>query len=318
MGCRVSLARVRERWRGLKDRLAPARDDRPDWFRSAPFAALHAGLLLIPWLGFGRREALAFGGTYVAGMFAITAGYHRCFSHRAFRTSRWFQFVLAFLAEATFQKGVLWWASQHRHHHRWSDREEDVHSPRRSFWWSHVGWVLSNRANDVRGELVRDLARLPEIRWIDRWYLLPPACVGAAFLAAGGLPLLVGGYLLGVVALFHATAAINSLAHLWGTRRYATGDGSRNNLLLALLTFGEGWHNNHHHRPSAARQGVRWWEVDLTWYALRALAAAGVVWDLRGGPTPRDRAGASVPLRPRAAGRDARASRGLASGRRPT
>ena len=312
MSAAAALVRVRDRWRGLKERLAPAQDDRPDWFRSAPFLALHAALLLIPWLGFGTREALAFGGTYVVGMFAITAGYHRCFSHRAFRTSRWFRFVLAFLAEATFQKGVLWWSSQHRHHHRWSDRDEDVHSPLRSFWWSHVGWVLCNRANAVRGELVRDLARDPEIRWIDRWYLLPPLCVGSAFFAAGGLALLVGGYVLGVVVLFHATAAINSLAHLWGTRRYATSDGSRNNLLLALLTFGEGWHNNHHHRPASARQGVRWWEIDLTWYALRLLAAVGVVWDLRGGPTPRPRPGVSVPLRARAP----ETVRGAAAGRR--
>jgi len=285
-------ARVRDRWRDLKDGLAPAQDDRPDWFRSSPFVALHVAVLALPWIGFGAREAVAFVAVYVGGMFFITAGYHRYFSHRSFRTGREFRFVLAFFAEATMQKGVLWWSGNHRHHHRWSDTEEDVHSPRRSFWWSHVGWLLSNRANAVRHDLVRDLVRDPEIRWIDRWYLLPPAIVGGSFFAIGGWTLLVGGYVLGVVVLYHATAAINSLAHIWGTRRYATRDDSRNNLVLALLTFGEGWHNNHHHRPASARQGVRWWEIDLTFYVLAALQVLGVVSGVRRAAAPTRRSAA--------------------------
>jgi stearoyl-CoA desaturase (delta-9 desaturase) len=218
-------------------------------------------------------------------MFGITAGYHRYFSHRAFRTSRAFQLVLAILGAASAQKGPLWWAAHHRDHHRWSDGPEDIHSPlRHGFWWSHVGWILSRRYDATKLGRVKDLARFAELRWLDRWHLAVPGALAAGLFLAGGLPALLWGFFVSTVLLWHGTFVINSLAHVLGSRRYATADGSRNSLLLALVTFGEGWHNNHHFYPSAANQGFFWWEVDVSYYALRALAALGVVRDLRTPP----------------------------------
>jgi stearoyl-CoA desaturase (delta-9 desaturase) len=264
--------------------LAPTDPDRIHWVRSAPFVALQLAAFAVPLLaGFGPREAGVTAATYAAGMFFVTAGYHRYFSHRAFRTSRAFQLVLAVGAQCTAQKGVLWWAGHHRDHHRFSDRAEDVHSPSKGFLWSHLGWFLSMRHEEPRWGRVKDLARFPELRWLERWHFVPPLALGATLAAVGGWRT-AGGWLAGIFLLHHATFTINSLAHLWGTRPHPTQDGSRNNALLALLTFGEGWHNNHHWSPSSARQGFRWWQLDVTFHALRALAALGVVWDLRPAP----------------------------------
>jgi stearoyl-CoA desaturase (delta-9 desaturase) len=266
--------------------LAPGNDLRVDWVRSAPFLAIQLSVLAIPFLGWGAREAAVAAATYGLGMFFVTAGFHRYFAHRAFRTSRSLQLLLALGATSTVQHGVLWWAGHHRDHHRTSDGPDDVHSPSRGLLWSHMGWFLCNRHDATPLARVRDLARFAELRWLDRFYWIPPLLVGLAALAAGGWRLAVGGYLLGIVLLHHATFSINSLAHLWGTRPYPTGDQSRNNALLALLTFGEGWHNNHHHYPTSARQGFRWWQLDLTWCALRLLELLGLVWDLRPAPAP--------------------------------
>ncbi|HSB19079.1 MAG TPA: acyl-CoA desaturase, partial [Anaeromyxobacteraceae bacterium] len=262
----MTTARLRDP--GLA-RAAPGSDRRVDWLRSAPFLAIQLSVLAIPFLGWGAREAALAALTYGLGMFFVTAGFHRYFSHRAFRTSRPFQLLLALGAAGTVQRGVLWWAGHHRDHHRNSDGPGDVHSPSMGWLWSHMGWFLCRRHHATRLARVRDLARFPELRWLDRFHGIPPLLLGLAALAAGGWRLAVGGYLLGVVLLHHATFCINSLSHLWGTRPYPTGDRSRNNALLALITFGEGWHNNHHHCPGSARQGFHWWQADLTWYALR-------------------------------------------------
>jgi stearoyl-CoA desaturase (delta-9 desaturase) len=222
---------------------------------------------------------------YVLRMFAITAGYHRYFSHRAFRTSRAFQFVLAFLAQTSAQKGTLWWAAHHRRHHRYSDTELDVHSPaQRGFLYAHLGWIFVPRNDPTDHAAVPDLEKFPELRWLDRHFYLPPALLGVATWALAGWPGLVVGFCWSTVAVWHATFSINSLAHVSGRRRYVTGDDSRNNWWLALITLGEGWHNNHHAYQVSARQGFRWWEFDLTYYALRALAWLRIVWDLRAPP----------------------------------
>ncbi|ACG73358.1 Stearoyl-CoA 9-desaturase [Anaeromyxobacter sp. K] len=261
----------------------PRDPDRIDWLPSLPFFAAHLVALATPWLAplEWRWGALA-AGLYALRMFAVTAGYHRYFSHRSYRTSRAFQLLLAVLGASAAQKGPLWWAAHHRDHHRHSDGPEDVHSPlERGFWWSHVGWILSRRHHETKLDRVRDLARFPELRWIDRHHLVPPAALATGLFLAGGLPALLWGFFVSTVALWHGTFVINSLAHVFGRRRYATDDGSRNSLVLALVTLGEGWHNNHHFYAASARQGFFWWEIDLSWYALRALAAVRLVRDLK-------------------------------------
>ena len=266
--------------------MTAARADHVEWLKSVPFLAVHAVALATPFLApFAWRWAALAAALYTVRMFAITAGYHRYFSHRAYRTSRPFQLALAVLGAMAVQKGPLWWAAHHRDHHRFSDGPEDLHSPiQRGFWWSHVGWVLSERSDRTRVENVPDLARFPELVWLDRWYVVPPAALALVLFLAGGAPALLWGFFVSTVVLWHATYVINSLAHVLGRRRYATSDGSRNSLALALVTFGEGWHNNHHFFPGSANQGFFWWEVDLSYYALRALAAVGLVRDLRRPP----------------------------------
>jgi len=260
--------------------------DRIAWSRSLPFLAVHAVAVMTPFVApvEGRWIALALG-LYAVRMFAITAGYHRYFSHRAYRTSRAFQLVLAALGASSAQKGPLWWAAHHRDHHRYSDGPDDIHSPlERGFWWSHVGWILAPRYDETKLDRVRDLAKYPELRWLDRWHIVPPVALALVVFLAGGVPALLWGFFVSTVFLWHGTFVINSLAHVIGRQRYETADGSRNSLALALITFGEGWHNNHHFYASTARQGFFWWEVDVTYYVLRALAAVRVVWDLRAPP----------------------------------
>jgi stearoyl-CoA desaturase (delta-9 desaturase) len=260
--------------------------DRPDWLRSLPFLAAHAVALATPFLApFAWRWAALAAAVYAVRMFAITAGYHRLFSHRAYRTSRAFQLLLAVVGASAAQKGPLWWAAHHRDHHRYSDGPEDIHSPIASgFWWSHVGWILSRRHEATKLERVRDLARYPELRFVERFHGVAPVALAAGLLLAGGWPALLWGFFVSTVALWHGTFVINSLAHVLGRRRYPTRDGSRNSLVLALVTFGEGWHNNHHFYASSANQGFFWWEIDVSYYVLRLLAALGVVRDLRAPP----------------------------------
>jgi len=269
-----------------------------DWARVLPFVLMHAGCFGILWVGSSTAAVAVAAVLFALRMFAITAFYHRYFSHRAFRASRAAQFVFAVLGASAVQRGPLWWASHHRHHHVHSDRPADSHSAREhGFLWSHAGWILARENFATRLELVPDLARYPELRWLDRFDAAVPALLAvtlytlgalleSAGVATSGSQLVVWGFCLSTVALYHATFTINSLAHRFGSRRYATRDDSRNNWLLALLTFGEGWHNNHHHFPGAARQGFLWWEVDMTYYGLRLLAALGLISDLRPVPLP--------------------------------
>ena len=271
---------------------------RIDWPRVLPFLAIHLGCAGVLWVGASSAAVAVAAALFVLRMFAITAFYHRYFSHRAFRTSRAAQFAFALLGASAAQRGPLWWASHHRHHHAHADRPSDSHSAsQHGFLWSHVGWFLTRGNFAPRSARVTDLARYPELRWLDRFDAAVPALLAASLYALGtwlasvhpelatsGPQMVVWGFCISTVALYHATFTINSLAHRVGSRRYATRDDSRNNAWLALLTFGEGWHNNHHHFPASARQGFYWWEVDLAWYGLRALAALGLVWELRGVP----------------------------------
>ena len=267
-----------------------------DWVKSIPFLAVHLIALAAVALGPFSWPLVALAlVSYLVRMFAVTAGYHRYFSHRSYRTGRGFQLLLALVGATATQKGPLWWAAHHRDHHRYSDQPDDIHSPVQSgFWWSHVGWFLSSRNDATKLERVRDLARYPELRWLDRYHLVPVVGYAAALWAAGGVPFLLWGYFVSTVLLWHGTFLVNSLAHVVGRRRYDTADASRNSLLIALVTLGEGWHNNHHHYQSTANQGWFWWEIDVTYYALRALASLGVVRDLRT-PPPAVRDGSRCP-----------------------
>jgi stearoyl-CoA desaturase (delta-9 desaturase) len=298
-GPRIGLAL--RRWFDSGAAVAAAADGdrrRIDWPRVAPFVLVHLGCLGAIWTGVSATAAIVAAALFVLRMFAITAFYHRYFSHRAFGTSRAAQFAFAVLGASAVQRGPLWWAAHHRHHHARADRADDPHSPgEHGFLWSHVGWFLARENFGTRLALVPDLARYPELRWLDRFDAAVPAALALLLFLAGewlagaapglgtdGWQLLVWGFCISTVALWHATFTINSLAHRFGSRRYATRDDSRNNAWLALLTLGEGWHNNHHRYPAAARQGFFWWEVDVSWYLLRLLAALGIVRDLR--PVP--------------------------------
>ncbi len=215
---------------------------------------------------------------------AVTAGYHRYFSHRTYKTSRAFQFLLALFAQSSSQKGVLWWAAHHRVHHKLSDQPGDVHSPvLNSFAYAHVGWIFAD-TEDTRWDKIRDFAKYPELRWLNKYWAVPPAALAAACLLIAGWPGLFIGFFLSTVLLWHNTFLINSLTHVWGAKRFETGDESRNNMVTALLTLGEGWHNNHHHYQSSCRQGFYWWEIDVTYYVLKMLSWVGLVWDIRGVP----------------------------------
>jgi stearoyl-CoA desaturase (delta-9 desaturase) len=252
---------------------------------SLPFFAVHLACLAAFWLPFSWSLVALAAGLYALRMFAVTAGYHRYFAHRTFKTSRAFQLVLAIAGLTCIQKGPLWWAAHHRHHHRHSDRYGDRHSPGvQGFLWAHVGWILSHDHDATDYERMADFARYPELVWLNRWHLVPGVALAAALLAAGGLPAFVWGFCISTVVTWHVTFSINSLTHMIGRRRYRTPDDSRNSLVMALLTFGEGWHNNHHYYKASTRQGFYWWEIDLTYYALRLLALAGVVWDLKEPP----------------------------------
>ena len=250
-----------------------------------PFVLVHLACVAAFWTGVTYEAVVLCFLLYWLRIFAIGAGYHRYFSHRAYRTSRAFQFALAVLSQSTAQKSVLWWASKHRHHHLHSDTETDIHSPRhKGFVYSHLGWIFS-RKNDV-ADLVKvaDFARYPELMWLHKHELVPPAVLALLSVLIAGWSGLVVGFFWSTVLVYHATFCINSLAHVRGRRRYVTGDDSRNNWLLALVTMGEGWHNNHHAYQSSVRQGFRWWEIDATFYLLKALSWTGLVWDLKTPP----------------------------------
>ncbi len=282
--------------------------DKPRWRENVPFWGVHvAAVLGAVWVGWSWTAVAWLLGGYLVRMFAITAGYHRYFSHRAYKTSRWFQFVLALLALSAAQQGPLWWAAHHRNHHKHSDEPLDIHSPRqRGFWWSHMFWILSSRYTTTDIDRIRDFSKYPELRFMNRFDVTFAIAWGFALYAIGGTTALVWGHFVAIVLAWHLTFCINSLAHVWGRRRYATTDDSRNNALLAVLTLGEGWHNNHHYYQRSARQGFYWWEIDISYYILKVLEVMRIVRDVEGVPGHvRDRLDAPQRARVTPAARDA-------------
>lgn len=257
-----------------------------------PLAAIWTGATLFDWI------VCAF--LYFFRMFWITGGYHRYFAHKSYKTSRWFQFVIAFMAQTSAQKGALWWAAHHRHHHRHSDTPSDPHSMKLyGFWYSHVGWIIGPDYKETDFKTIGDYAKYPELVWLNKHYLVPPVTLAVIVTALGawvngedlllmfthhGLSTLFIGFFLSTILTYHGTFSINSIMHKFGRQRYESGDESKNSLWLALLTLGEGWHNNHHYYEVAARQGFFWWEIDITFYGLKLLSWLGLIHDLRGVP----------------------------------
>jgi stearoyl-CoA desaturase (delta-9 desaturase) len=296
----VNLIRSLLSW--FDTRVAPGTDDpalarRIDYARVIPFIALHLACFAVFFVGVSPIAVVVCVASYLVRMFAITAFYHRYFAHRAFRTSRPLQFAFAVLGASATQRGPLWWAAHHRRHHKCADEGGDPHSPRDGLLWSHMGWFLSRAHFETEWNQIPDLARFPELRWLDRFDIIVPIAYATLLFGLGsllehvapglgtsGAQLLVWGYFVSTVLLIHVTLTINSLAHRFGTRRFETNDDSRNNVWLALLTLGEGWHNNHHHYPGAARQGFYWWEIDISYLVLKAMARLGLVRDLRAVP----------------------------------
>lgn len=259
---------------------------RPPWWRNGvPFYVIQVATVLglffvdLTWEGVAVATA-----SYFLRMFGITAGYHRYFAHRGFKTGRVFQFVLAFLGSASAQKGVLWWSGHHVDHHRFSDTERDLHSPKKGFWWSHLGWMMMPEFEVTPKKQLEQFSAFPELVWLNHWWVVAPVAWSVGLLLIGGWSWVYWGFFLSTVFLWHGTFTINSLAHVWGRQRYVTSDTSRNNLWLSLITLGEGWHNNHHHYPSTANQGFFWWEIDISYVILRGLERLGIVWDLRRPP----------------------------------
>ena len=292
----LAVRRWFDSWAGI-DEVQARGPKTVDWVRITPFLLLHLACAGVLWVGWSPTAVAVAVALYLVRMFAITAFYHRYFSHRTFETSRVMQFAFAVLGNSSVQRGPLWWAAHHREHHSNSDGEDDPHSPlQRGFWWSHVGWITAKENFATRRERVRDLLAYPELCFLDRFDTLVPLLMFGGLWALGavlervapglgtsGAQLVVWG-IISTCVLFHATFTINSLAHLWGSRRFQTRDASRNNWLLAVITLGEGWHNNHHHYQGTARQGFVWWELDLSYYGLLALSRLGLVWSLR--PVP--------------------------------
>jgi len=262
---------------------------------SSPVILMHFALLGLFFVGFSWLALFVFCLTHMVRVFALTAGFHRYFSHRSFKTSRIFQFILAWVGASSAQKGPLWWAANHRYHHQHSDTEEDIHSPAiRNFFWAHIGWVLCNRFSELQKKRIRDFYKYPELRFLEKYHILAPLSLVLALYILGewlaivvprletsGWQLVFWGFVLSTVTVYHVTFCVNSLTHIVGKRRFSTRDESRNNFWVALFTFGEGWHNNHHRYSASARQGMYWWEVDITYYILKFLEKCRLIWDLK-------------------------------------
>ena len=258
---------------------------RTDWVSAIPFLLVHLAPLGAFFVTVTWQDWVLCGVLYFTRMFCITAGYHRYFSHRSYKMGRTAQFLMAFGGTTAVQKGPLWWASHHRVHHRYTDLDGDVHSPRDGFWWSHVGWILSTEYKDTDLDGIKDFAAYPELRWLEKYNWVGPWALAIASFVLFGWGGLLIGFFLSTVLLWHGTFLVNSMAHVMGRRRYATPDTSRNSFVIALITGGEGWHNNHHYLPASVRQGFRWWEYDPTWYVLKLMAVLHIATDLKNPPS---------------------------------
>jgi sn-1 stearoyl-lipid 9-desaturase len=255
-------------------------DKEINWVTGLFMGLFHAGALAAFFFFTWKALLLAVLLWWISGSLGIGMGYHRLLTHRGYKTLKWVEYCLTVCATLALEGGPIFWVATHRIHHKFSDQDGDPHSPRDGKWWSHMGWILTGKSmHHDTTTLVRyvpDLAKDKFHVWITKYHYAPMIVLGLALLAAGGLPLLLWGIFLRTVVGLHATWLVNSATHLWGSRRFATRDTSTNNWVVALLTFGEGWHNNHHAYPTSARHGLKWYEVDVNWYGIRALKLLGL------------------------------------------
>ena len=222
---------------------------------------------------------------WAAGSLGVGMGFHRLLTHRGFKTPKGVEYFLTLCGLLALEAGPIRWVVTHRIHHAHTDAPGDPHTPREGSWWAHMGWILKGTAqrydDSVCMRYAPDLMKDPVHRWFEKWYYVPLVVLGGILFAVGGWPMLFWGVFLRVTFNFHTTWLVNSATHLWGTRRFETKDDSRNSWWVALLTWGEGWHNNHHAHPSAARHGLAWYEVDVNWWGIRALQSLGLAKDIK-------------------------------------
>jgi len=253
----------------------PTTDNQINWVTAFFMAFFHIGAIAS--LFFFTWKALLIAGLlwWISGSLGIGMGYHRLLTHRGYKTPKWVEYFLAICATLTLEGGPIFWVATHRIHHQFTDRDGDPHSPRDGKWWSHMGWVLIGKSmhhdTSTLARYVPDLAKDKFHLWMTKYHYVPMIVLGLALLAMGGLPLLLWGIFMRTVIGLHATWLVNSVTHIWGSRRFSTRDMSTNNWFVALLTFGEGWHNNHHAHPTSSRHGLKWYEVDMNWYGIWAL-----------------------------------------------
>jgi stearoyl-CoA desaturase (delta-9 desaturase) len=260
----------------------------PNLVQITVFWAVQASALLVFAVPFRWAFIALWAASHFLRAIGLTLAFHRYFAHRAFKMNRVARFVWAFIGTAAMQKGPLWWAGHHVNHHRFADREGDPHSPMVSgVYYAHIGWFLNDTKYDsveASNPVIRDFSKVPEIAWLEKYFFFPPLALAIGMFLIGGMPWLVWGFCLPTMTLAHATFAINTVNHMFGSRRFETVDESRNNPLTAFFAVGEGWHNNHHRYQRAARNGFYWWELDLTWYVIRAMAVLGIASDVQ--PVP--------------------------------
>jgi len=246
------------------------------------FLTFHLLWILAFWSG-ASTGALCFAtASYFVILFGVFAGFHRYFSHRTFKTSRVFQFLLALLGTLSLQKGVLHWAANHRVHHKYSDKPGDIHSPIiNTLYWAHMGWIMSDDHNETKWDKIKDFSKFPELVWLNKNFVGIYVTWCASVLFGLGFDYLVWGCFINTLVSWHVVFFVNSIMHVWGSRDHDTGDQSRNNIWLTIPLMGENWHNNHHHKPNSASVWFKWYQVDLTFIALAALEKIGLIWDVK-------------------------------------
>jgi len=284
-------------------------DEPISWVTTFFMTAFHIGAIAALFMFSWKALILLLVLLWVAGSLGIGMGYHRLLTHRGYKTPKWVEYFLTTCATLALEGGPFFWVAVHRVHHQNTDVEGDPHSPRDGGFWSHMGWIITGRVmhNSNANAL---LPYIPDLRkdkfhtWISKWHWVPMVVLGVVLLAVGGWQFVMWGIFLRTVIGLHCTWLVNSATHIWGSQRFITGDTSKNSFWVAVLTFGEGWHNNHHAHPQTARHGLTWWEIDLNWYGICFLRFFGLAWDIK---TPKFKANQEAPaatLEPAAASGD--------------